>query len=157
MALRPDFTVLAPPARRYERFQLARVADWVGTGDPFVYRLTPSSLERARRQGIPVARVLEFLGRVTSAPVPRFVEAALTRWEAQGTEAWLERPVLLRLSSEGLMAQVVSSPLTRHLIQEQIGLTAALVRERDWPRLVVALGEMGLLPEVTGLEQFQAD
>jgi len=148
LALQSDFTVLAPPARRYERFQLARVADWVRTGDPFVYRLTPTSLERARRQGIPVTRVLEFLGRVTGAPVPRFVEAALTRWEARGAEARLERAVLLHLSNEELMAQVASSPLTRHLIREQVGPGAALVRERDWPRLVVALGEMGLLPDV---------
>jgi hypothetical protein len=153
MTLRSDFTVLAPPARRYERFQLARVVDWVRTGDPFVYRITPASLERARQQGIPVARVLEFLGQVTGAPVPRFTEAALTRWEAHGAEVRLERAVLLRLSSQELLAQVTSSPLTRHLIREQIGPTAALVRERDWPRLVVALGEMGLLPEVTGLEE----
>ncbi len=160
MALRSDFTVLAPPARCYERFQLARVADWVtsplaggteGGGASFVYRLTPTSLERARRQGIPVARVLEFLGRVTGAPVPRFVEAALTRWEARGAEARLEQTVLLRLSSEGLMAQVASSPRTRHLIREQVGPKAALVRERDWPRLVAALGELGLLADVIAL------
>ncbi len=157
LALRPDFTVLAPPARRYERFQLARIAEWARTGAPFVYRLTPTSLEHARQQGIPVARVLEFLGRTTSAPVPQFVEAALTRWEARGAEARLERAVLLRVSSEGLMAQVVSSPLTRHLVSEQVGPTAAVVRERDWPRLVVALGKMGLLPDVACLEEEGAD
>ena len=157
LALRPDFTVLAPPARRYERFQLARIAEWVRTGDPFVYRLTPTSLTHARQQGIPVARVLEFLGRTTSAPVPQFVEAALTRWEARGAEVRLERAVLLRVSSEGLMAQVVSSPLTRHLVSEQVGPTAAVVRERDWPRLVVALGKMGLLPDVACLEEEGAD
>ena len=157
LALRPDFTVLAPSARRYERFQLARIADWVRTGDPFIYRLTSTSLAHARQQGIPVARVLEFLGHTTSAPVPRFVEAALTRWEARGAEARLERVGLLRLSSEELMAQVASSPLTRHLIDEQVGPTAAVVRERDWPRLVVALGRMGLLPDVTGPEEEGAD
>jgi len=61
-----------------------------------------------------VARALEFLGQASGAPVPRSVEAALTRWEARGTEAVLERTVLLRL--------------------------------------VVALGEMGLLPNVIALE-----
>jgi len=164
LALRSDFTALAPPARRYERFQLARVAAWVRTPvlhSPFsilfIYRLTPNSLERARQQGIPVARVLEFLGRTTNVPVPRPVEAALTRWEARGSEARLERGVLLRLSSEGLMAQVATSPRTRHLIREQIGPTAALVREQDWPRLVAALGEMGLLPDVIALEGHDAD
>ena len=157
LTLRTDFSVRVPPTRRYERFQLARVADWVRTSDPFVYRLTPNSLERARQQGIPVARVLEFLRQVTSAPVPRFVEAALTRWDARGAEARLERAVLLRLSGEELMAQVASSPSTRHLIREQISPSAALVRERDWPRLVAALGEMGLLPDVVDLEEGNAD
>jgi len=157
MGLRPDFTVLAPPGRRYERFQLARVADWVRSGDPFVYRLTPRSLERARQQGIPVARVLEFLGRVSNAPVPRFLEAALSRWEARGAEARLEQMVILHLSSEDLMAQVTSSSRTRHLIGEQVGPATAMVRTRDWPRLVAALGELGLLPDVSGLEEESAD
>ena len=152
LALRPDFTVLVPPPRRYERFQLARVADWVHTSEFYIYRLSPMSLERARQQGIPLARVLEFLGRTTGAPVPRFIEAALTRWEARGGEVQIERSVLLRLPSEELMAQVVSSSRIRHLIKEQLGPTAAVVREQDWPRLVIALGEMGLLPEVAGLD-----
>ena len=161
VALRPDFSLLVPPARRYDRFQLARVADWassppaVGTGGRnalFVYRLTPTSLERARRQGIPVARVLEFLGQVSSAPVPRFIEAALTRWENRGVEVRLERAVLIRVSSEELMSQVISSPCTRHFIRDQLGPTSALVRERDWPRLVAALGELGLLADVTTLD-----
>jgi hypothetical protein len=153
LALRPDFTVLAPAARRYERFQLSRVAEWVRTGDPFVYRITPASLDRARQQGIPVARVLDFLAQATGAPVPHAVEAALTRWEVRGAQARIERVILLRLSSEDLMAQVASSPATRRLIQEQVGPAAALVREADWPRLVAALGEMGLLPDVAGLEE----
>jgi hypothetical protein len=158
LVLRLGFTVLVPPTRRYERFQLARVADWVHTGDPFVYRITPTSLKRARGQGIPVARVLEFLDQVTGpdTPVPRFVEAALTRWDARGAEAWLEQVLLLRLSSEELMVQITSSPRTRHLVREQIGPTAALVRERDWPRLVAALSEMGLLADVIGLEETAA-
>jgi hypothetical protein len=153
LILRTDFTVSAPPARRYERFQLARVADWVRTEDPFVYRLTPTSLERARRQGIPVARVLEFLSQVTERPVPRPVEMGLTRWDTHGSEARLERVVLLRFSGESWMTRAISSPQIRHLIQEQIGPTAALVRERDCPRLVAALGKMGLLTDVAALEQ----
>ena len=161
LTLQADFTVRVPSARRYERFQLARAADWVRTGDccgnPFVYRITPTSLERARRQGIPVARVLGFLASACEAPVPRFVEAALTRWDAQGAEAFLERAVLLRLTSDELMAQVTSSPITRHLIQERVGPTTALVRERDWPRLATALGKLALLAQIVNLEDNDAD
>jgi len=158
LALRPDFTVHVPPARRYERFQLARVAQWVRTGDPFVYRLTPTSLNRARRQGISVVRILAFLDEATgtNTPVPRYIEAALTRWDARGAEARLERGLLLRLSSEELMTQLMSHPRTRRLVREQVGPAVALVRELDWPRLVAALGELGLLVDVLDLEQEDA-
>ena len=78
------------------------------------------------------------------------------RWEARGSEARLERAVLLRLSSEKLMAQITASPLTRRFIHEQVGPTVALVRERDWSDLVAALGEMGLLPDVFALEENSA-
>jgi len=146
--LRSDFTVLVPPARRFERFQLARVADWTRTGDVFVYRLTPHAMDRARRQGISATRVLEFLEQVTDTPAPRSVEAALTRWEARGAEARLERGVLLRLSDNDLMDQLMASPRANRFIQKRIGPTTTLVRASDVSRLVAALGEMGLLPDV---------
>jgi len=149
--LRSRFRISVPPAQRYERFQLARVAEWVQTGERFVYRLTPASLERARRQDISVPRVLSFLREITEAPVPRALEEALTRWDSQGTEAHLERVVLLRISQEELMDQIVSSTRLARLIEERVGPTAALVREQDWRQVVTRLGEMGLLPEVRGL------
>jgi hypothetical protein len=165
LSLRPDFTILVPCTCRYERFQLARIADWVSSPsiglqeeEPlFIYRLTPASLARARRQGIPAARALEFLGRTiklatNDASVPRFVEAALTRWEARGAEVRLEQATLLRLSSEELMTQVMSSPPIRRLIHEQLGPTTALVHRSDWPRLISLLGELGLLSDVIDLD-----
>jgi hypothetical protein len=140
------------PARpRYQRFQLARVAEWVQTGDRFMYRLTPASLQRARQQGISITRVLEFLQEITEAPLPRSLEEALSRWDAHGTEARLEQVVLLRLTHEDLMDRVVTTPRLARLIGERIGPTAALVRQQDWPQVVARLEEIGLLPEVTGL------
>lgn len=151
--LSSGFRVSMPAARRYERFQLARVADWFASGDRFTYRLTPHSLERARKQGISVKRVLEFLDEVTDGPLPRSVKAAVTRWDARGTEAWLERAILLRLSSEELMSRAMSSRSVGHLIKERIGPTTALVSDRDWPRVVAGLEEMGLLPQVVDLDE----
>jgi hypothetical protein len=101
--------------------------------------------------------VLEFLGQAIDAPIPRSIEAALTRWDARGTEARLERAVVLRLASEELMAQVMASPPALRLIREQIGPAAALVLEKDWPRLIMALGDMGLVPDVVALEDSAAD
>lgn len=153
LTLRPGFLLHVPPNRRYERFQLARVSRWERTGDPFVYRLTPSSLRRARQQGISAGRVLEFLAEVTGQPVPRYVEAAVTRWEARGAEARLERAVVLRLTDEDLMTEVSSSPRTGRFIRQRVGPKAALVQANEWPRLVAALGQMGLLSDVIAQEE----
>jgi hypothetical protein len=149
--LRSGFRVSIPAVRRYERFQLARVADWVESGDCFTYRLTPDSLDRARQQGISVKRVIEFLDEVTDGPLPRSMEAAMSRWDARGTEVWLERAILLRLSSEALMSRAMSSRRLGHLIKERIAPTMALVAERDWPRVAAGLEEMELLPQIVGL------
>ncbi len=142
------FRVSMPAGRRYQRFQLARVAEWLQTGDRFIYRLTPTSLERAREQGISVARVLTFLQEITEAPLPRPLKEALNRWDTQGTEARLERVVMLRLSTEALMDRAISSSRLARLIEERVGPTTALVRRQDWPRVVARLEEMGLLPAV---------
>jgi hypothetical protein len=149
LTLRADFTVSAPPDRRYERFQLSLVADWVQTGDPFIYRLTPTSLERARRQGISILRILTFLNRAVEDPAAlRSLESALTRWETRGAEVRLERSLLLRLDSEELLNQLLAAPRIRPFIRERIAPTIVAIHERDWPRLVAALGEMGLLTDV---------
>jgi hypothetical protein len=55
------------------------------------------------------------------------------------------------------MTQVTSSPHTRRLIREQVGPLVAWVREQDWPRLVAALGEMGLLADIVALEETPVD
>lgn len=151
--LRSGFRVSIPAARRYERFQLARVADWVASGDRFTYRLTSDSLLRAQKQGISVKRVLEFLDEVTDGPLPRSVETAVTRWDTHGTEARLERSVLLHLSSEELMTRAMSSRRVGPLIKDRIAATVALVSERDWPRVAAGLEDMGLLPQIVGLTE----
>ncbi len=151
--LQSGFRVSVPACRRYERFQLARVAEWVQTGERFIYRLTPASLERAREQGISITRVTEFLQEMTESPLPRPVEEALSRWATRGTEARLERAILLRLSGEELMDQAISSPRLGRLIEERVGPTTALVRQQDWPRVVARLEEIGLLPDVPDLTE----
>jgi len=156
LTLQPDLTMAVPPARRYERFQLSRIADWVRTNDPFVYRLTASSLERAGRQGITAQRVIAFLEQATEAPLPRTLQSALSGWEQHGVQVRLEKGILLRVGDEKLLQQLAANPLTRRWISEVIGPTAALVAPADWPRLVQALLEEGYLPELLGIEEERA-
>jgi len=148
LTLRPDLTVLAPAALRHERFQLNRVADWVRSGDPYLYRLTPASLERARQQRISVEDVLRFLERATAAPVPPLVRTALLRWAERGAEVRLEQGILLHTSSAALLQELLAAPATRPLIGQVLGPQTALVPAAHWPRLARALVERGLLPDV---------
>ena len=146
--VRDDGQVEISAARRYDRFQLARVADWGTSGETYTYRLTPSSLERARAQRIGSDRILEFLERADGAPVPEALAGALCRWETHGTEAWAQSAMVLRVARPELLEQIADSPRTRQYIRETVSSTVALVAPRDWPELSAALVEMGVLPEV---------
>lgn len=153
LTVRPDLTVLAPAVRRYERFQLSRIADWVRTGDPYIYRLTAGSLERARQQRISPERVVAFLEEVTERGVSPSLRNALSRWARHGSQVRIERGVLLRVGDEALMGEVLRNPAVRRLVRERLGPTAALVAPADWPRLVEVLVEQGLLPGLEGVEE----
>lgn len=156
LTVRPDLRVLVPAARRYERFQLSRVADWVRTGDPYVYRLTASSLARADRQRISPERVLTFLEEAVEEELPQAVRGALSRWSQHGTQVRLERAILLRVEDAEILERLAAAPATRHLIREVVGPTAARITPADWPRLVQVLVEQGFLPDLTTLEEADA-
>ena len=139
-----------PAHYRFERFQLARVADLVSVGDPYVYRLTPTALERAQAQRIDVERVLEFLAGLSEAPLPPAVEACVTRWGERGTEAWLERTLLLQVKDVKVMQRILTVGWVNRYVARVLSPTAIIVAERDWPALVDALVELGLLVDVRG-------
>jgi hypothetical protein len=146
--VRENGQVEVSASRRYDRFQLARVADWVASGETYTYQVTPSSLERARSQRITPERIIDFLGRTSGAPVPESLAGALRRWAAHGTEAWAQQAVVLRVARPELLDQLAGSPRTRQYIRETVSSTVALVAPSDWPDLLHALFEMGILPEV---------
>jgi hypothetical protein len=145
--VRPDLTVAIPAACRFERFQLARVANPRMVRDPYVYQLSSVSLRRAQEQGITVEKILQFLEDLSSRPVPKTVRMSLVRWGKQGTEVWLERVVLLRVSEPEILKEIQDTRRTGRYIQSVISPTVAVVAEEDWSGLVTGLAELGLLPE----------
>ncbi len=146
--VRADGQVDVSASRRYERFQLARVAEWVASGETYTYRITPSSLERAKAQRITPERIIEFLERTSGVPAPESLSGALRRWGTRGTEAWMQQAVVLRVARPELLDQLAESPQTRKYVRETVSSTVALVAPRDWPEMLAALLEMGILPEV---------
>lgn len=141
-------TISVPASRRYDRFQLARIADFVSAGEVYTYRLTPASLARAEAQRIDMERMIESLQRASGSELPPPVLKAIQRWRSKGTEAEVERMVVLRAKSPAILKSLQASPKTRGLIGEILGPTTARVEEKHRQKLINALAEMGILADI---------
>jgi hypothetical protein len=133
-------------ALRYERFQLARVADWQETrADGYVYRLSPRALARARKQGIRVARVIAFLEQHSQQALPDSLRRALLRWEERGTEVRIAPRVMLRAANASTMEALLRLPRLRRLVVARCGPDCVLLRQRDLAEARQVIAESGLL------------
>jgi len=133
-------------APRSARYLAARFSAWQGENPhEYLYRITPASLEGARKQGIQVSHVLALLRRHARSVPPSLIKA-LERWERFGSEARLEQAVVLRLKSPDLLQALRSSPAARFL-GDPLGPAAVVVKPGAWEKVLAALAEMGYLGE----------
>ncbi len=151
IVVQPDAVVLAPyNASRYDRFQVARVATQAPvqareSTEPFRYHLTPSSLKRARDEGIQPDRVLAFLQDTSGRAIPAAVKRAIERWSQNGLEGRLQRAVILRVRDAQILDTLQANAKTRHYFGERLGDLAAVIRTDDWREFQRATAELGLL------------
>ncbi|MBI5567954.1 MAG: helicase-associated domain-containing protein [Chloroflexi bacterium] len=144
--VRADAVIEVAASRRYDRFQLARVADLIGLdGEDYRFRLTPSSLARAASQKIDAPKVVDFLTRAQGQGVPPSLAKAIQRWAGKGTEVKVERAIIVRVKDAAILKRLQESPKTRNISIEPLGPTAARINEKDWPKLVSILAEAGVL------------
>jgi hypothetical protein len=128
------------------RYQIARFCEWEDEQpDAYRYRLTPSSLARARQQGLTVSHLLGLLRRHADAVPPTLVKA-LERWEQHGAEATMEQVTILRLSSPELLQTLRASRAARFL-GDPLGPTVVIVRPGAAEKVLDILSEMGYLGE----------
>lgn len=142
-----DGTLRAPRTlSRYERFQLARITDWVAPGDPYSYRLTGAALERTAAQGLQISMIAGFLRRASGHDtLPRPVQHLLERWSESGSpDAWLTRAVVLRTATPETLQTILDNPDLRRYVGAQLGPTAVLVREGQADDLSTALHQHGI-------------
>ncbi len=143
----PEGTLLVPQAaNRYERFQVARVAEAQpvsGPDQPYTYRLTPASLQEAQNQGIAPARVIEFLVKASGRDLPPGLKRAIERWRDNGTEARLEQVIVLRVSQPEILDKLRANPKTQPYLGESLGDLAVVVT--DWQKLLQMTTQLGLL------------
>ena len=128
------------------RYQIARFSHWVSVeGEQYEYRLTPSTLQRAREQGLSHQHIRTVLEKTCESPLPRPVDLALTRWAEKGAEARIKRYWVLRVQSPEVLEMLRSKKSTNRFLKEILNPTTAIVKSSDWSKLQAAAARLGLL------------
>ena len=144
--LEPDGDVIVQTSARFERFQLARVANWSATrSEDYVYRLAPESVTAAIKQGITSQRLLEFLEQNSNKPLPPNLIKAIKRLEQFGAEARLEQSYMLRTKDAATMDILLNTHAVRKAVVERLSPTCALMRQREARAVASAIIRTGLL------------
>jgi len=134
------------------RYQVARFCDWEKeTPDEYQFRISPASLTRAQQQGLKVSQLIAMLNHYAKPVSPSLVNA-LERWEKQGSEARMEKMVVLRLASEEILQALRKSRASRFL-GEQLGPATIAIKPGAMDKVLGALAELGYLGEIRGEEE----
>jgi hypothetical protein len=144
---------LAPRAVRY---QVARFCHWEGIKESkdqavYRYRVTPGALERAKAQGLRPSMLTGLLRRHSEGPLPAGLVQALDHWEGSGTQAVIERVVLLRVTSPEILTALRKTRAARCL-GDALNETTVLIRPGMEDQVLKALAETGYLAEVSFLQ-----
>jgi hypothetical protein len=136
---------------RAVRYQVARFCQWEGEKErdgrsEYSYRVTPAALERAKAQGLRAAQLVGLLRRHCDGPLPPTLVQALERWENSGTQALVERAILLRVTSAEILAALRKTRAARCLA-DALNETTVLIRPGMEDQVLAALAEIGYLPE----------
>jgi hypothetical protein len=137
---------LAPRALRY---QIARFSQWEGLKrEEYRYRLTPSSLARARKQGLKASQLITLLQRHSTTPLPPTLRQAIERWEKFGSQARLEEIHVLRVEKAEILTALRQTRALRFLTEE-LNPTTVIIKPGGEAIVLKALAETGYLAEAS--------
>lgn len=146
-----DLTARAPAGGSlYDRFQLARIAEWQASGEVFVYRITPASLGRALGQDIRLNQVMAFLKRVTGDQLPPQAIETLRGRAGRYGEVRLIRAAVLETKTAAVMRELRAHQAIGPLLGEALSPTRTLVAEQNWRQVLALLRQTGYLPPPSG-------
>ncbi|MCU0487779.1 MAG: helicase-associated domain-containing protein [Anaerolineales bacterium] len=145
---RSDGRILVPRlSSRSARYQIARFCNWEKVDRAgYHFRLSPASLERARKQGLKISHLLALLRKMAELTPPNIVRA-LERWEERSLEVVVEKVIVLRVKDPEILQALRASRAARYL-GDPLGSTAILVKPGAVDALLNALIEMGFLGEI---------
>jgi len=130
------------------RYQIARFAELTQRKrDAYIYRITPSSLERMKVQELKISQLLSLMKRFGKKPVPENIPAALKRWDARKTEAGVEKATILRVEEPELLDKLISSDAEKFILR-RISPTDAIIKKDSEEIIHTALLRMGILAEI---------
>ena len=113
--------------------------------------MTPRSLALAREQGVGPERLLNFLAEASGRPLPASFQRVVERWAKNGTEARLQRSIILQVKDAEILEKLRANAKTRPYLADSLGELAVRVREDDWPALRSAAAQLGLLLDTGSL------
>jgi len=145
ITLKPDGTMIVSRAvDRHDRFQAARIGEWLPLTENYSYRITGNSLQAAARQGITARHIVPFLKRACENPPPNVIEM-VERWGRKNIEVHAAQTLVLRVDDAELLDILLRSPQVRGHLGERLGETA--IEVKDWEKLQTALAGLGLAVE----------
>jgi len=148
--VRSDGRVSAPTlVPRAIRYQLARFCTWeTGNIHEYRYRLTTSSLTRAREAGLRITYLVSLLKRHAES-IPPNILTALDRWDKGGTQVRMQTATVLRLGSLDILTALRSSRAARFL-GDPLSPTTIIVKDGAEEKVLGILVEMGYFGEFIG-------
>lgn len=136
---------------RAVRYQIARFCQWDGEKEKdghidYLYRLTPTALERAKTQGLRASQLVSLLRRHCETSIPPMLISALERWENNATQVQIEKVVLLRVTSPEILSALRRTQAARWL-GESLNETTILIQPGMEEKVLRGLIEIGYLSE----------
>lgn len=142
---RLSLPALVPRAARY---QVARFCEWGERTDAgqYIYRITPAALDRAKAQGLRASMLVSLLRRYHEGPLPPSIVQALEHWEESGTQALVERVVLLHVTTPEILTALRKTRAARCL-GDALNETTIIIRPGMEDQVLAALAETGYLAQ----------
>jgi hypothetical protein len=134
---------------RATRYQISRFGSPLSvTPSERKYRLTPASLQQAAEQGLKISHLQQVFQQAGVKKPPPNLLQQLERWEKYGSEASVEKAILLHLNRPELLPLLQKNQRVSQSIATVLNAQTAIVRPGKVEQLRQGLAELGLLAEI---------
>jgi len=144
--------VMTDRSPRLARYQIARFLDWLEVSPSSgSYQITPTSLSRAKDQGLLPKHLIQLLRKHAEDGLPPILYEAIKRWETEGTQASIQTQTILRLSSPQILQAIRESPAA-YWLGESLGPTTVIINPTGEKAVLQALSNLGYLTDANESE-----